>query len=101
MTITSGGRMIISTVRIHGRADKRKEILQTLRGLTETLVDRDGCLGAELFRDLENRDTLYVVERWRSQRDLIQHRQSRTMAVLRGLESLLVEAIEVQHAVKM
>lgn len=93
--------MLITTIKLHGRPEKRKEIMQTLKGLTRQLAKDRGCLRADLYQDIDDKDTLYVIEEWRSQEDLDRYKSSRSLAVLLGLESLLVKPAEIQHAVKL
>lgn len=93
--------MIITTIKIHCRRDKRKEIVQTIKGLTEQLTTDGGCLRADLYQDLDNKDTLYFTEDWPTRKDLEKYKTSKSMSVLLGLETLLAEAVEIKHAVKL
>lgn len=92
--------MIITTVKIHGLTHKRREILQTVRGLAERMLKNSGCFKIDIFQDLENSDILYLLEEWQSERDLEEYKTSKSLAVLLGLRALLVESVEIKHAVK-
>lgn len=91
--------MILTTIKIHSQHQKRKEILQTIRGLAEEIAKADGCNGADLYQDLCDKDVFYILEEWRTEKDLEKHKKSKSLAVLFGLESLLVKSLEIQHAV--
>ena len=62
--------MIITTIKIHGRARNRKEIVQTIKGLMEQLTKDGGCVKADLFQDLDDEDTFYLMEEWQSKKIL-------------------------------
>lgn len=92
--------MILTSIKIHGLKSKRKEIIQTVKGIAEQVSGFQGCLRAEIYQDIENDDILYLMEEWESSQDLDKYRKSKSLAVLLGLESLLVETPEINHAVK-
>ena len=92
--------MIITTIKIHGLKQKRKEIFQTLTELVDEMPAKQaGCLRANLYEDLENKDIHYLMEEWATRKDLEDYRKSGSLAVLLGLEALLVEEIDIKHAV--
>lgn len=92
--------MILTTIRLNSRPQKRKEIIQTLRDLADQMENEQGCLKAELYQDIEKQDTLYLMEEWQTRQDLEKYKKSRSLAVLLGLETLLVESLEIKHSVK-
>lgn len=92
--------MIITTIKIHSRTQKRKEIVQTIKGLTEQLTKDGVCVKADLYQDLDDKDTLYLMEEWQSRKDLEKFKTSKSLAVLLGLETLLADSVEINHAVK-
>jgi quinol monooxygenase YgiN len=92
--------MILTTIKVHGQTAKRKEIIQTIRELAGRMTEDKGCLKANLYMDLEDKDTLYFMEEWRTRSDLEKYKNSKSLTVLLGLESLLVEGLEIKHAVK-
>ena len=93
--------MIITTIKIHCRKGKRKEIVQTIKALTEQLTKDEGCIKADLYQDLDDKDTLYFMEEWQSRKNLEKYKTSKTLAVLLGLETLLADSVEIKHAVKL
>lgn len=96
-----GGEMILTTIKLHGQATKRKEIIQTLCELANRMENEQGFLKAELFQDTDRQDTLYFMEEWQSRRDFEKHQKSRSLAVLLGLETLLTEPLVIKHSVKV
>ncbi|GAB6193602.1 putative quinol monooxygenase [Desulfocastanea catecholica] len=92
--------MILTTIKLHGRAEKRKEIIQTLRELANQLAEEEGCLKAEIYQDIDNKDRLYFMEEWQTRKDLDKYKKSRSLAVILGLESLLVEELEIKYSVR-
>ena len=93
--------MIITTIKIQGNPAKRKEIVLTVEGLTEKMRKSAGCLRADLYQDLENKDTFYILEEWQTIKDLENYKASKSMAVLLGTEPLLTGALEIKYAVKL
>lgn len=93
--------MILTTIKIHGRSEKRKEIVQTIKALSEQLAQDNGCMKADLYQDLDDKDTLYFLEEWLTRKDLDKYKTSKSLAVLLGLETLLTESLEIKHAVKL
>ena len=93
--------MMITTVKILCRKEKRKEIVQTIQGLMEQLIKEGDCVKADLYQDLDNKDILYFNEEWQTRKDLEKYKTSKSLAVLLGLESLLAESVEINHAVKL
>ena len=62
--------MLIATIKLHGRAEKRKEIVQTLKCLEEQLTKDGGCVKADLYLDLDDEDTFYLTGEWQTGKDL-------------------------------
>ncbi len=93
--------MIITTIKIHCRKEKRKEIVQTIKALTEQLTKDGGCVKAALYQDLDDQDTLYFTKEWQSRKNLEKYKTSKSLAVLLGLETLLADSVEIRHAVKL
>ena len=92
--------MILTTIKVHGQPAKRKEIIQTINELADQMAEEEGCLKADLYNDLEDKDTFYFMEEWSTKKDLDKFQNSRSLSVLLGLESLLVESLEIKHAAK-
>lgn len=92
--------MILTTIKVHGQSAKRKEIIQTINELAGRMADDEGCLKADLYIDIDDKDTFYFMEEWSTLGDLEKYKKSKSLTVLLGLESLLVEGLEIKHAIK-
>ena len=92
--------MIITTIKLHGLPQKRKEIVQTITGLADEMAKFEGCHNANFYQDLHDKDIFYLMEEWKTAIDLERYKKSKPYAVLFGLESLLVEELDIKHAVK-
>jgi quinol monooxygenase YgiN len=92
--------MIITTIKLHGLPQKRKEILQTIRGLANQTAKDDGCNNSDFYQDLYDKDIFYLTAEWQTASDLEKYKKSKELAVLFGLEALLVESLDIKHAVK-
>lgn len=92
--------MIITTIKLHGQPHKRKEIVQTVTGLADGMAKYEGCDNASLYQDIHDKDIFYFMEEWKTALDFERYKKSNSYAVLFGLESLLVEALDIKHAVK-
>ncbi len=65
--------MILVTLRMTVRPEKRHDVLEAMRGMLEpTRVER-GCLSYRLYEEVENRDALILVEEWETQENLESH----------------------------
>ena len=93
--------MIITTIKIHARSEKRKEILLTLKGLTRQMIKDGNCLRADLYQDIHDRNIFYFSRECRTKSDLEKYKTSKSLAVLLGLETLLTQSVEINHAVRM
>ncbi|MBU0943669.1 MAG: antibiotic biosynthesis monooxygenase [Proteobacteria bacterium] len=92
--------MFTSSVIMKGRAEKRKEILQTLNGISEQVRRKKGCMSAHSYQDINDENTFCLVEVWRTKQDMDEYLHSKLYAVLLGVKTILVEAPEVTILVK-
>jgi len=65
------------------------------------VTEHEGCLKAEIYQDLDDQNIFYLIEEWSTRKDLENYKASRLMAVLRGLETLLTESLQIRHAVRL
>jgi len=79
--------MIISTLRIVTAPKSRAEVIRTLTAQLGPLRVQPGCLRCDLYQDIENRETITLVEEWESQVDLdLRLRSEEYRAVLAAIE---------------
>lgn len=79
--------MVISTLRILTVSHSRGEVVRTLAAQLGPTRAQPGCLRCDLYRDVENRRAITLVEEWASQADLdLRLRSDEYRAVLAALE---------------
>lgn len=88
--------MITTKIKLHFHSKNRKEVSQTLDRLSMQDLKAEGCRKAEVWRDVDDKNILYFVEEWASDKALEKHKRSKTMGVLFGLQYLLVEGLQTQ-----
>ncbi len=92
--------MIISTIRMKGRAGKRKEIQQTINGILDQMKRDTGCLDASNYQDVNDENIFYLVEEWRTKKDMDRYLHSNLFAVLLGIETILADKPEIKILVE-
>jgi quinol monooxygenase YgiN len=93
--MTRRGIVIRTTIKIHGKPKKRKEILQTIRYLSELSLNSKGCLKTEISPHVDDKDTLYFFSDWATEKGLKEYEKSKLMAVLLGLQFLLLDVLQI------
>ena len=88
--------MIIAAVKLKGRKEKRREIMQTIEGITDQVKMNQGCLGVNCYQDINDRNTFYYMQEWQTQQDLDEHLQSKLFSALLGIKSILSESPQVE-----
>lgn len=88
--------MIVTSIKMKGRQEKRLEIMQSLNGITAEVKQSPGCIGANCYQDLDDRDIFFHVQEWQSREDLEAHRNSKLFAALLGLKSILADEPQVE-----
>jgi quinol monooxygenase YgiN len=83
--------MIIVTLRMTVRPDKRRDFMESIRGMLEpTRVER-GCISYRLYEDIENKNIFTLVEEWKTRDDLEKHVRTNNYRMFLGLMDLLSE----------
>ena len=62
--------MVISTLRILTAPKSRAEVVRTLAAQLGPTRVQPGCHRCDLYQDIENRETITLVEEWESQAEL-------------------------------
>lgn len=65
--------MIISTLRMVVRPERRNDLLATIRGMLEPSRVERGCLSYGLYEDVEDRDSFLLLEEWETEEDFESH----------------------------
>ena len=88
--------MILVTLRMKVRHEKRQEYLKTVRGMLEPTSVEPGCISCRFYQDIENTNAFTFVEEWESQADLEKHLRTDTFRVLLYMMDLLSEPPEIK-----
>jgi len=88
--------MILVTLRMKVRAEKRDEFLRAMRSMLEPTAVEPGCLSCRFYQDTENTNAFTFVEEWESQADLERHLRTDTFRMLLFLMDLLTEPPEIK-----
>ena len=81
--------MIEATINITVSAQKRKELLQTLKSILGPIRGEQGCLRCNCYVDIEAENFFFFREEWQTREDLDAHLRSVQFGVLIGAMSLL------------
>jgi len=87
---------ILVTLRMIVRPERRRDLLETLRGMLEPVRVERGCLSYRLYEDVEDRNTFVLVEEWKTQKDIESHILTDNQRRLLALMDLLSEQPELR-----
>ena len=88
--------MILATLRMIVRPERRSDLLETMRGMLEPARVERGCLSYRLYEDVEDRNAFVLVEEWETQKDLESHIRTDNQRRLLALMDLLSEQPELR-----
>lgn len=77
------------------RAEKRKELSQTIESLAGSMRAEKGCRYCDIYRSLENENELCIIEEWDTRENFDSHLRSKSFRVLRGAITLLQKRHEI------
>ncbi len=90
--------MLIVTLRMTVRLDKRQDFKESIRGMLEpTRVER-GCISYCLYEDIENKNTFTLLEEWKTRDDLEKHFRTDNYRRLLALMDFLSEPYELRFS---
>jgi quinol monooxygenase YgiN len=88
--------MILATLRMTVQPEKRRDLLEMIRGILEpTRVER-GCISYRLYEDIENKNVFALVGEWKTQEDLENHIRTENYRRLLTLMDSLNEPPDLQ-----
>ena len=87
--------MIIVIIKMTSLLAKRKELLQTVQALTQSIRRVKGCMNCSACQDIENKNSLLLLEAWETQQDLDHYLRSDLFTVLLGAKNLMSEPLEI------
>ena len=88
--------MVQLTMRVHIRAEKRREFLQSAGSVMNRLKNTSGCLRCDFYQDYENEDIFCFVQEWKSKPVLHDYLRSSNFGALLGAAKLLSEPAEIK-----
>jgi len=81
--------MIETTIKMTVPAEKRKEVLQTVKAILGPIRREHGCISCNCYVDVEDERVLFIEEEWKTREDLENHLRSEHFSVLNGAMRLL------------
>jgi quinol monooxygenase YgiN len=81
--------MVETSIKMTVPAEKRKEVLQTVKAILGPIRRERGCISCNCYMDVENENILFFEEEWKNREDLEKHLGSDHFGVLNGAMSLL------------
>ena len=88
--------MILAIIEMTVLPAKRKEFLQTIHGLVQSIRKEKGCIKCSACQDIEDENTICMVEGWETQKELDRYLQSDIFEVLLGTKNFLSEPCEIK-----
>ena len=89
--------MIFSILKMIVQPERRRDLLETMRGMFEPARVERGCLSYRLYEDVEDRNTFALVEEWETKKDLESHIRTENQKRLLALMDLLSEQPELRY----
>ena len=88
--------MILVIMEMTVRPAKRKEFLQTVRALVQSIRKEKGCMKCSACREIEDENTFCMMQGWESQEALDCYLGSDLFEVLLGTKNFLSEPCEIK-----
>lgn len=88
--------MILATLKMIVQPEKRRDLLETMKGMIEPVRVERGCLSYHLYEDVEDRNAFILVEEWATQEDLESHIRTDHQRRVLALMDLLSEQPELR-----
>ena len=88
--------MILATLRMIVRPERRSDLLETMRGMLEPARVERGCLSYRFYEDVENKNAFVLLEEWATQEELERHISKDNERRLLALMDLLSEQPELR-----
>ena len=88
--------MILATLRMIVRPERRSDLLETIRGMLEPARVERGCLSYRFYQDVEDRNAFVLLEEWATQEELERHITRDNERRLLALMDLLSEQPELR-----
>ena len=83
-------------MRVHIRAEKRREFLQNADLVINRLKNTSGCLRCDFYQDYKNEDIFCFMQEWKSRRVLDEYLRSNDFGALLGAAEVLSKPAEIK-----
>ena len=83
--------MVILTISVNARSNKRNELLSAYRLITDRTRQEESCLGCRLSQDIDNENVINIEETWENRLSLDEYFRSDIFSALLGAVKLLGE----------
>ena len=87
--------MILVIMKMTTLPSKRREFLQTVHALIETIRKEKGCIECSACQDVENENTFCMIQGWETQKEIDHYLRSDLFEVLLGTKNFLSEPWEI------
>jgi len=88
--------MISATLRIVAPLQQRKRVMEILRSISEPIKAEPGCIGLNIYQDLDDKEVIILEEVWQSQTDLDRHIRSERYRSILTLMDMSSEPPEIR-----
>jgi quinol monooxygenase YgiN len=88
--------MIIVRIKLYVRPEKKLEFTQTLLSIVEPARKEAGCISYSFCCNVEDNYCYYLLEEWKSKKDLNRHLGTTRFGILLGLKSLLSKPLQIK-----
>jgi len=88
--------LVLLAMRIHIRAAKRWEFLQTAESMLTKLKQSHDCISCNFYQDYEDEHIFCFVQEWKSRRLLNEYLRSNDFGVLLGAAKVLSGPVEIK-----
>jgi quinol monooxygenase YgiN len=89
-------RMVLMTIRMKVLQEKRKELMQALESLANSIKVQKGCKRCEICVSADDQNEFYLIGEWENQTELDVHLRSELFKVLMGAMNLLKKPHEMR-----
>lgn len=90
--------MIQYQVKVVTRQHKDEEFVSFLNTISQEFRKEKGCVGFELYRDIEKENAFTIVGVWKNRKAMKEHFQGENYKVLLGAANVLGESYEMKIA---
>ena len=89
--------MVIKTLRMVVKNEKRDEVVQTVRGILEpTRWTQSGCISYHFYQDIEDKNAFILIGEWKTQEELDLHLRTSIFKKLLMVMELSKEVPEIK-----